>query len=134
MRNPTCFGPANDQVAAFAVYTFSCNVFTAGKCNLNDLRDDCVGEKAMHVQLCTTGSREIQNMISEVQGAVSATVVIAARSEDKTKLQLNMIRAIQDKCRQKTTPIRPPEISLSERPLTIRLAEHPCGRPHLGTA
>jgi hypothetical protein len=50
----------------------------------------------MHVRLYTTGSREIQHMISAIQGAVSATVVIAPRSEDNTKLQLNMIRAIQD--------------------------------------
>ena len=66
----------------------------------------------MHVRLYTTGSREIQHMISAIQGAVSATVVIAPRSEDNTKLQLNMIRAIQDKCRQKPTLIRPPEILL----------------------
>jgi hypothetical protein len=66
----------------------------------------------MHVRLNTTGSREIQNMIYKVQGAVSAAVVIAPRSEDKTRLQLNMIRAIQDKCRQKPTLIRPPEILL----------------------
>ena len=44
----------------------------------------------------TTSNRGIQCMIFDIQDALSASVVIAARTEDKTQLDLNMIRAVSD--------------------------------------
>src|SRR6476646_5291174 len=72
------------------------NVFTAAKCDLHDSRNDFTGEESMHVRLSTSNSRELQHMISGIQCALSASVVIAPRSEDKTQLHLNRIRAIQN--------------------------------------